>query len=83
MPSAVECTAALEFHPLANLFPLIEGSEFEDLEADIRANGLREEIMLCDGKALHGRNRYGGCLAAGITPRAVPFRSDIDGAPLA
>jgi len=48
----------LEFHPLANLFPLIEGGEFDELVEDIRVNGVREVITLLDGKILDGRNRY-------------------------
>ena len=34
------------FHPLANLFPLIEGREFSDLVEDVRRNGQREAIVL-------------------------------------
>jgi N6-adenosine-specific RNA methylase IME4 len=56
----------LEYHPLANLFPLIEGAEFDDLVADIRANGLHDTIDLYQGKILDGRNRYRAAEAASI-----------------
>jgi N6-adenosine-specific RNA methylase IME4 len=73
----------LESHPLANLFPLLDGAEFEALVEDIRTNGQREDIVLHEGKILDGRNRYRACVAAGVEPRAVAFRPDVDGAPLA
>jgi hypothetical protein len=31
--------SALEFHPLAELFPLVEGAEFDELVADTRRPG--------------------------------------------
>jgi hypothetical protein len=62
----------LEFHPIANLFPLMEGSEFDALVADIKANGLREQIVLYEGMILDGRNRYRALRALGISPTEIP-----------
>src|SRR5262249_43728857 len=56
----------LEFHPLANLFPLIEGWEFDELVADIAAHGVREPIWLYDGQIIDGRNRYRAASIAGV-----------------
>lgn len=51
-------TKRAEFHPLANIFPLMEGAAFDELKADIRDNGVRDEIVMYEGKILDGRNRY-------------------------
>lgn len=48
----------LEYHPYALVFPLMEGDAFTTLVEDIKENGLRESIMLFEGKILDGRNRY-------------------------
>jgi hypothetical protein len=61
-------TADLKFHPLSDLFPLLEGVEFDELVADIKANGIEEPIALWQGKILDGRNRYRAGVAAGIDP---------------
>jgi ParB-like chromosome segregation protein Spo0J len=62
---------AVKFHPLADMFPLMEGEEFDQLVADIKANGLHEQIVLYDGMILDGRNRYRACLALGWTWAAI------------
>lgn len=51
-------SAAIPFHPLANLFPLIEGSDFEALCADISEHGLRNPVLIWRGSIIDGRNRY-------------------------
>jgi hypothetical protein len=48
----------LPVHPLAELFPLIEGVDFDRFADDIRDNGVRDRIELLDGQILDGRNRY-------------------------
>lgn len=62
-----------DFHPVANIFPLLDGQGFTDLVDDIKANGLHEDIWCHkDGRIIDGRNRYRACKAAGVSPR---FRS--------
>jgi hypothetical protein len=57
------------FHPLANVFPLLEGGEFVTLVEDVRTRGLNEPIVLYEGMILDGRNRYRACSAAGAAPK--------------
>lgn len=63
----------LELHPLCTLFPRITGAEFEALVADIKANGLREPIIIHDGMILDGGNRYRACIEAGVEPAVMKF----------
>jgi hypothetical protein len=69
---------AVKFHPLANLFPLMEGEEFDALVADIKANGQHYPIITYEGMILDGRNRYLAGIAARIKPEFVPGDHWID-----
>jgi hypothetical protein len=66
----------LEFHEIANLFPLIEGEEFDRLVLDIRDYGLYRPIVLYEDKILDGRNRYLACLEAEVEPRYEQYSGD-------
>jgi ParB/Sulfiredoxin domain len=68
--------AAMKFHPLADLFPLIEGKEFEELAADIRQHGLREPVILYQDQILDGRNRFRACHDAGVECRFENYKGD-------
>jgi hypothetical protein len=64
------------FHPIANIFPLLEGEAFAELVEDIRAHGLREDIVIYEDKILDGRNRYCACLEAGVEPTETWYGGD-------
>jgi hypothetical protein len=57
--------AGLVAHPLANMFPMIEGNAFEELKRDISSQGILEPIRLYQGMILDGRNRYSAGKACG------------------
>jgi hypothetical protein len=66
----------LAFHPLAEIFPLIEGEEFDSLVEDIKRHGVREPVVVYEDKILDGRNRYRACREAGVDCTFVPFRGE-------
>jgi len=66
----------MEFHEIANIFPMMTPAEYDQLKADILANGLLEPIILYDGFILDGRNRYMACKDLGIEPDFDTVDSD-------
>ena len=56
----------LDHHPLADIFPLIAGDDYAQLVRSIAENGLREKIVLFEGRILDGRNRYRAAVSANV-----------------
>jgi transposase-like protein len=68
----------MKIHPVAALFPMMEGEEFDQFVADIKAHGLREPIKTWDDVIVDGRNREKACKVAGIEPRYKEMKFDDD-----
>ena len=68
----------MEFHPLANAFPLLEGAEFDELVASISERGQLEKIIVFEDRILDGRNRYRACVAAGVEPYSEAFQGTFE-----
>lgn len=76
MPRDPHDQTALAFHPIANVFPLISGQEFDELVADVREHGVREPAVLYEGAILDGRNRWRASLEANVDCPTVEYRGD-------
>ena len=58
-------------HPYADKFPMLPEPELAELAESIRANGLRNPIVLTpDGLILDGRNRAAACERVGVAVAA-------------
>lgn len=67
---------SLQFHPLADIFPLLPETELASLAQDIKTNGLQQPIWLYDSKIIDGRNRYLACLKVGVPPMNRDYKGN-------
>jgi hypothetical protein len=62
-----ETMTKYQVHPIAEIFPLLTGQDFEKFKLDIKQQGQREPAVLnADGVLLDGRNRERACNDLGI-----------------
>jgi hypothetical protein len=70
-------SADLAAHPYADAFPMLGESDLAELADSIRANGLRQPVVVTpDGLILDGRNRAAACAIVGIEPETVVYDCD-------
>ena len=65
-----------EYHPIANIFPMMSKDERTRLKASITDVGQLEPVLIYEGKILDGRNRYEVCQELGKTIREAVFDED-------
>jgi hypothetical protein len=65
-------------HPAANIFPMLEGDEYERLKSDIEKNGLKEPVVIYRKQLIDGRNRMRACEELGIDPLESELDDDQD-----
>lgn len=66
----------IRFHEFAEVFPMLEGKLRSEFVEDIRKNGVREPIVMFEGKILDGRNRYLAARECQIEYPVVDFEGD-------
>ncbi len=74
---------ALAYHKFANAFPMIAGADRAAFVESIRANGIKEKIVVyCDdnpdGEILDGRNRFEAGIETGKFSDGVDWRADVN-----
>jgi ParB/Sulfiredoxin domain len=72
-PASAAQRLEYEFHPIADIFPLMTGDEFNRLRDDIKARKQQEPIIIYEGKILDGRNRYNACKELKLIPETKPY----------
>lgn len=65
----------MEFHEIANIFPMMTAVEYGELVKSIREYGYDKDdpIVLYEGKILDGRNRYTAAIEVGVEPVYTEF----------
>lgn len=63
-------------HPIAEIFPLLNGESLRELADSVSVSGLKVPIILFEEMILDGRNRYRACKLAKVEPDFVQYAGD-------
>ena len=66
----------MEFHEIADIFPMMIGDDYRALHDSIAEIGCEEPITFYEGKILDGRNRYTACLETNTSWESVEYEGD-------
>jgi len=66
----------MKTHPLAEIFPPMEGEDFLAFVEDVKEHGMLTPIVTLDGQILDGRNRWKACEKLGIKPVTTEYDGD-------
>lgn len=66
----------MQFHEIANVWPMLDDEKLSELVDDIKLNGLINPIWTFEGKILDGRNRFRACLIAQVKPVFKEYTGD-------
>ena len=66
----------MQYHAVADLFPMMNDDEYQALVGDMRAYGQREPIWTLDDAIIDGRNRWRACQEIGIAPVTRTYQGD-------
>jgi hypothetical protein len=68
----------MTFHPVAVIFPLMDGEDYDKLVANIKEHGQQVPIILHEGMILDGRNRERACRQLGIESQYQQYDGNQD-----
>lgn len=68
----------MQYHPYANLFPMMPDAELAYIVEDMKANGYDPSmpVITYEGQILDGRNRFKAADMAGVEPSFVEYQGD-------
>lgn len=64
---------AMQWHPIACIFPMLSDDELANLADDIAEHGQREPVVMFEDMVLDGRNRWLACRMRDIEPKTRNF----------